>query len=57
MTRTYRVPHTKQEPGTVLVTMTVMLSLSQEVWSPSKVGPVGPGLQYCTPPLGGRGQP
>ena len=41
----------------MLVTMTVMLSLSQEVWSPSKVGPVGPGLQYCTSPPGGRGQP
>lgn len=32
-------------------------SWSPEVWFPCKAGLAGPGLQYCTPPPGGRGQP
>lgn len=41
----------------VMLLLLLSLSWSLEGWFPRKTGPAGPGLQYCTPPRGGRGQP
>lgn len=41
----------------VMLLLLLSLSWSLEGWFPRKTGPAGPGLQYCTPPPGGRGQP